>query len=184
MKITRRWLLSSLVVATTLLLVACSGVVPYVDAEARRGLAPSGTLRVGVYPGSPTSMIVEAKTGKKIGIAHDLGRELALQLGLPFEVVEFRRVAEVLDALKVGAVDFTFTNATAVRAKDVDFTAPLLQLELGYIVPSGSKIGAISDVDQPGIRVGVSEGSSSQGTLSKQFKSATIIAAPSPQSSA
>ena len=178
MKITRRWLLSSLVVATALLLAACSTVVPRVDAEARRALVPSGTLRVGVYPGSPTSMIVEAKTGQKIGIAHDLGRELALQFGVPFEVVEFRRVAEVLDALKVGAVDFTFTNATAVRAKDMDFTAPLLQLELGYIVPSGSRISAISDIDQPGVRVGVSEGSSSQGTLSKQFKSATIIPAP------
>ena len=124
-------------------------------------------------------MIVESKTGRKIGIAHDLGRELALQLGVPFEVVEFRRVAEVLDALKVGAVDFTFTNATAVRAKDVDFTAPMLQLELGYIVMPGSKIAAISDVDQPGNRIGVSEGSSSQGTLSRQFKNAAIVPAPS-----
>lgn len=70
MKITRRWLLSSLVVAT-LLLAACSTVAPRVDAEARRALAPSGTLRVGVYPGSPTSIIVEAKTGQKIGIALD-----------------------------------------------------------------------------------------------------------------
>jgi len=124
-------------------------------------------------------MIVEARTGQKIGIAHDLGRALALQLGVPFEVVEFRRVAEVLDALKVGAVDFTFTNATTVRARDVDFTAPLLQLELGYVVPSASRIAAISDIDQPGVRVGVSEGSSSQGTLSRQFKNATITPAPS-----
>lgn len=179
MNSTRRWLLSSLVVAATLLLAACSTVMPRVDADARRALAPTGTLRVGVYPGSPTSMIVEAKTGQKIGIAHDLGLALAQQLGVPFEVVEFRRVAEVLDALKVGAVDFTFTNATAVRAKDVDFTAPLLQLELGYIVPSGSRIVAIAEVDQPGVRVGVSEGSSSQGTLSRLFKNATITPAPS-----
>lgn len=124
-------------------------------------------------------MIVEAKTGQKIGIAHDLGRELATQLGVPFVVVEFRRVAEVLDALRIGAVDFTFANATAVRAKDVDFTVALLQLELGCIVPSGSKIAAVPEIDQPGVRVGVSEGSSSQGTLSKQFKNATIIPAPS-----
>jgi polar amino acid transport system substrate-binding protein len=177
--VVRRGFLSSLVVAAALLLAACSTVAPRMDAEARRALAPTGSLRVGVYPGSPTSMIVEARTGQKTGIAHDLGRELALQLGVPFAVVEFRRVAEVLDALKVGAVDFTFTNATAVRAKDVEFTATLLQLELGYIVPSGSKITAMPDIDQSGVRVGVSEGSSSQGTLSRQFKNATIIAAPS-----
>jgi polar amino acid transport system substrate-binding protein len=174
----RRSLLSSVVVATALL-AGCGTLALNVDADARAALAPSGTLRVGVYPGSPTSMIVDAKSGQKIGIAHDLGRALAQELNVPFEAVEFRRVAEVLDALKVGAVDFTFTNATAVRAKDMDFTAPMLQLELGYIVPAGSKIEKLVDIDQPGNRIGVSEGSSSQGTLSRQFKQATIVPAPS-----
>ncbi len=178
MNLLRPLLLSSLVVATALL-AGCGTLAPSADTEARQALAPTGTLRVGVYPGSPTSMIVDAKTSQKIGIAHDLGRELARQLSVPFEAVEYRRVAEVLDALKIGAVDFTFTNATALRAKDVDFTAPILQLELGYVVPAGSKIASRVDVDQPGNRIGVSEGSSSQGTLSRQFKNATIVAAPS-----
>ena len=178
----RRQLLSLIVVATALL-AGCNTLAPSADADvdiaARHALAPNGTLRVGVYPGSPTSMIIDPKSGQKIGIAHDLGRELARQLKVPFEVVEFRLVAEVLAALKVGAVDFTFTNATAVRALDVNFTAPMLQLELGYIVLAGSKITTLAEVDQLGNRIGVSEGSSSQGTLSRQFKSATIVAAPS-----
>lgn len=174
-------LLSSLFLAT-LLLAGCGTLAPRADTEAtevRHALAPTGKLRVGVYPGSPTSMIVDGNSGQRVGVAYDLGRALAEQLKVPFEAVEFRRVAEVLDALKVGAIDFTFTNATAVRAKDLDFTAPMLQLELGYVVPAGSKIAALADVDQPGNRIGVSEGSSSQGTLSRQFKSATIIPAPS-----
>ena len=149
------------------------------DTATRAALAPKGVLRVGVYPGSPTSLVVDPKTGAKAGIAHDLGAKLASDLGVPFELVEFRRVAEVIDALKVGRVDFTFTNATAVRAKDVDFTAPLLSVELGYLVPVASTIATVSDVDRPGVRVGVSEGSSSQGTLSKLYKSATLIPAPS-----
>ena len=123
----RRLCLSSLVVSTALL-AGCGTFAPRVDAEASRALAPTGTLRVGVYPGSPTSIIFDAKSGQKIGIAHDLGRTLARQLNVPFEAVEYRRVAEVLDALKIGAVDFTFTNATAVRAIDMDFTPPMLQL--------------------------------------------------------
>ncbi|MBC7711406.1 MAG: transporter substrate-binding domain-containing protein [Rhizobacter sp.] len=177
---TRRRLFSLLVTATALL-AGCNTLAPSSDAdtEARRALAPTGVLRAGVYAGSPTSMIVDAKSGQKIGIAHDLGRELARQLKVPFEVVEFRLIAEVLAALKIGAVDFTFTNATAARASDVDFTAPMLQLELGYIVLAGSKITTLADVDQTGNRIGVSEGSSSQGTLSRQFKRATIVAAPS-----
>lgn len=181
---TRRRLFSLLVVATALL-AGCSTLAPSAetdadaDVAARRALAPTGVLRAGVYAGSPTSMIVDANSGQKIGIAHDLGRELARQLKVPFEVVEFRLIAEVLAALKVGAVDFTFTNATAARAIDVDFTAPMLRLELGYIVLAGSKITTLAEVDQTGNRIGVSEGSSSQGALSRQFKRATIVAAPS-----
>ena len=174
----RRSLLSSFVVAVALL-AGCGTLPPSVDAETRQALAPTGTLRVGVYPGSPTSVIIDAKSGQKIGIAHDLGRALARQLNVPFEAVEYRRVAEVLDALKIGAVDFTFTNATAARAKDMDFTLAMLQLELGYVVLVGSKITALADVDQTGNRIGVSEGSSSQGTLSQQFKNATVVPAPS-----
>ena len=181
MSITRRSWLSALVAAT--LVAGCGTMVtaPASTADSVTGaaLAPKGVLRVGVYSGSPTSLVVDAKTGAKVGIAHDLGIKLANDLGVPFELVEFRRVAEVIEALKEGRVDFTFTNATAARARDVDFTAPMLSVELGYIVPNGSPIVTVADIDRPGNRVGVSEGSSSQGTLSKAYKNATLIPAPS-----
>ena len=179
-----RILISAWVVAASLL-AGCGTFAPTTkpsstaDATARAALAPTGVLRVGVYLGSPTSLIVDLKTGAKVGIAHDLGAKLASDLGVPVELVEFRRVAEVIDALKLGRVDFTFTNATAIRAKDVDFTVPLLAVELGYLVPGTSSIANASEIDRPGVRVGVTEGSSSQGTLSKRYKSAVLIPAPS-----
>ena len=178
MNIDRRSFLSGLILAASLL-AGCGTIASAPDSAVRSSLAPTGTLRVGVYMGSPTSLVVDPKTGLKTGIAHDLGQRLARDLDVPFELVEFRRVAEVIDALKVGRVDFTFTNATAARAKDVDFTPPLLSVELGYLVPAGSVISGVADVDRPGVHVGVSEGSSSQGTLSKLYKNATLVAAPS-----
>ena len=66
-------------------------------------------------------------------------------------------MALVLDALKAGQVDLTFTNATESRARDMDFTAALVRLELGYLVPSTSTMKATGDVDHAGVRVGVSE---------------------------
>jgi polar amino acid transport system substrate-binding protein len=131
-----------------------------------------------VYPGSPTSLVHDAK-GDKAGLALDLGHALGKRLGVPVQVVEFARLALVLDALKAGQIDFTFTNATPLRAKDVDFTPPLVQLELGYLVPIASNINQIADVDQAGVRVGVSQGSSSQGVLSQAYKFATIVPAAS-----
>ena len=153
-------------------------MAPSVDPAARAALAPTGTLRVGVYMGSPTSLVL-TRTGERAGVAHDLGRDLARNLGVPVQVVEFARLALVLEALKAGQVDLTFTNATESRARDVDFTPPLVRLELGYLAPRGSAITSVEQVDRAGVRVGVSEGSTSQGVLTRQFKQAKVVPAAS-----
>ena len=172
-------------VASGILMLAagCASVAPTVtttvDPVIVKTLAPTGSLRVGVYLGSPTSLVRDAKTGDKAGVAFELGQALGRQLGVPVEIKEFTRLADVLEALKGGAVDFTFTNATAVRARDMDFTAPLVRIELGYLVPPMSTLQTVADVDKPGIRVGVAQGSSSQGVLGRLFKRATVVPAPS-----
>src|SRR5476649_47299 len=102
--------------------------------EIRHALAPTGRLRVGVYPGSPTSMIRDPKTGEMKGVALELGKELARRLGVPFEPVVFQRPAEVIEGMKAGNVDITFTNASPARARDIDFTPPLLGIEQGFLV--------------------------------------------------
>jgi len=141
----------------------------------RQALAPSGRLRVGVYPGTPTSRIRHARSGDTKGLSFDLGKEFASRLHVEFEPVEFRQIADVLDALKQARVDFTVTNASPARAKDIDFTAPILGVELGYLVPAGSSIATLADVDRPGMRVGVTEGGSSHSTLSRELKHATVV---------
>ena len=150
-----------------------------VSSDVRHALAPTGVLRVGVYHGSPTSWVKDAKTGESVGIALELGKEMAKRLDVRVQVIEFDRVAQVLDALKDGKVDFTFTNATAVRAKDMDFTTPMVRLELGYLVISDSPLKSVNDVDQAGKRVGVSQGSSSQGVLTQLYQHAKVVPASS-----
>ncbi len=149
------------------------------NAEVRQALAPSGVLRVGVYLGSPTSWVKDPKSGESVGIALDLGKELAKRLNVPVQIVEFDRLAQVLDSLKEGKIDFTFTNATAIRAKDMDFTVPLVRLELGYLVVADSKLQSVTDIDKAGLRVGVSQGSSSQGVLTQMYKQAKVVPADS-----
>jgi polar amino acid transport system substrate-binding protein len=121
--------------------------------DAREILAPKGKLRVGAYLGSPLSMVKDSKTGEIHGLSVDLGKELAKRLDVPFEHVSYQRVADVLAGMKAGDVDFTVSNATSARAVDVNFSQPLISLELGYLVPSDSPIATISDVDKPGLRV-------------------------------
>ncbi|GAB3471244.1 transporter substrate-binding domain-containing protein [Polaromonas eurypsychrophila] len=168
----------SLLLSTAALLAACAGLTPPADPAARQALAPTGVLRVGVYAGSPTSLVRDPKTGKSAGVALELGQALGQQLGVPVQVVEFSRLALVLDGIKAGTVDFTFTNATEVRARDMDFTEPLIRLELGYLVPPPSTL-VVNEMDRSGVRVGVAQGSSSQGALGRLYKNATVVPAAS-----
>jgi polar amino acid transport system substrate-binding protein len=142
-------------------------------------LAPSGKLRVGVFAGSPLSMVQVARTGETHGISFDLGRELAERLGIPFEHVTYGRVAEVLEGIKAREVDFTVSNATPVRARDVDFSQTLLSLELGYLVPANSPILSLGDIDKTGLRIGVTMGSTSERTLPALLPNALVVPVPS-----
>lgn len=173
------------------LLLACAAAVlatagcallpqpaPAADGAVRNALVPTGTLRVAVYRGSPTSLVTAAD-GKPAGVAHDLGQAMGRALGVPVRVVEFQRVAQVVEALQAGEADVTFTNASEARARVVDFTEPLLRLELGVLVPAGSTATDLAGLDRAGVRLGVSLGSSSQAALPRVVRQAGIVPLPS-----
>jgi polar amino acid transport system substrate-binding protein len=172
----KRYLLS--LAAIALVLAGCATFRVGPDASARQALAPTGKLRVAVYPGSPTSMVKDAASGETRGVTWELGQTLAARLDVPFEPVVFARPAEIVEGLKAGKADVTFTNASPARAKDLDFTAPLLAIEQGFLVPAGSTLMKIEDVDRPGVRVGVSTGSTSEGVLTRWAKHLTLLRAP------
>jgi polar amino acid transport system substrate-binding protein len=144
---------------------------------AREILAPNGRLRVGAFPGSPLSMATDSTTGEIHGLSIDLGKELAKRLEVRFEQVNYQRIADVLEGMKAGDVDFTLSNATPARAIDVAFSQTLLSVELGYLIPSISSIVTIADLDKPGIRIGVTQGSTSQRTLPNILPNATVVPA-------
>jgi polar amino acid transport system substrate-binding protein len=146
------------------------------DSELQHLLAPSGKLRAGLYTGTPTSYL-PSSSGEPKGVGYELGKALAEKLGVPYEPVVFPKNADVLAAIKAGKVDVAFTNASAARAKEMDFAQPYLQIELGYLVPQGSKVSSIDTVDTKGNRVGVTLGSSSEGELSRDLHNAELVRA-------
>lgn len=140
-------------------------------------LAPQGKLRVGVYYGSPTSMVRDSKTNEVHGLSFDLGKELAKRLNVPFEQVNYQRISDVLEGMKAGDVDFTVSNSTPARAASVAFSQHLLTIELGYLVTAASPITAVADIQKPGLRIGVTQGSTSQGAIPKLLPNATVVPA-------
>lgn len=167
-------LVATLAIAGSIV-VAGAGAAGAADPAVQKVLAPTGKLRVGLYPGTPTSILPDAANPR--GVGYDLGKEFARRLGVPYESVVFAKNAEVLEAVNTAQVDMVFTNASAERAKDMDFGPPYLEIELGYIAPQKSPVLTLADIDKPGVRIGVTKGSSSDGVLSRDLKSAEIVRA-------
>lgn len=169
-------LVAALAIAGSLV-VAGGGAAGAADPDMQQVLAPTGKLRVGLYPGTPTSILPDPQSNGPRGVGYDLGKEFARRLGVPYEPVVFSKNAEVLEAVKTAQVNMAFTNASAERAKDMDFGPPYLEIELGYLVSQKSVISTPADIDKPGVRVGVTKGSSSDGVLSRDLKSAEVARA-------
>ncbi|RTL72187.1 MAG: transporter substrate-binding domain-containing protein [Hyphomicrobiales bacterium] len=165
-----------LCLALFLVLVSVSGVTAQ---SPQSILAPSGKLRVGVYPGSPTSMIEVPGGGERRGIAVEVGAELARRLGVEPELVILRRPAEVLEALKEGKADLALTNATPERAKIVDFGPPVVALELGFLVRAQARETTLAALDHPDVTIGVSKGSTSEKALPPRLPQAKFATAVS-----
>jgi polar amino acid transport system substrate-binding protein len=157
----------------TLLVTGCAGISSAPTQEARQALVPTGKLRVGLQLGSPHNVIRDSASGEMKGVAFDLGKELARRMGVPFEPVLYPSIGALLDAGKSGAWDVAFVGFSPARAKEWDFTALHLEIEFGYLVPGGSSISTIADVDRPGIRVAAQERSQPDVFNSRTLKNAS-----------
>jgi polar amino acid transport system substrate-binding protein len=61
------------------------------------------------------------------------------------------------DAVKTGVWDVAFLAAEPQRANEITFTAAYAEIESTYLVPPGSPLRTIADVDREGVRIAVSE---------------------------
>ena len=146
-----------------------------VSPEVRSQLAPSGTLRVGLNMSNFLLTATDAATGKPKGLAADLGHELGRRLGVPVELVPYPNPGALGDAAKSGAWDVGFLGAEPQRAKEIDFTAAYVEIEATYLVPAGSSIKTIADVDRPGVRIAISDRSAYDLYLTRELKHAQLV---------
>lgn len=155
-------------------LSGCANVQTSPSPETRQALAPTGKLRVGFLSGTIYAT-KDPATGEVKGVAADLGGELARRLGVPFEPVLYPNPPAILAAAKSGALDVALMGINAERAAVLDFSAPYMEVEQTYLVHAGANIVTPSDIDKPGIRVGVLEKSGADVLLSGALKNATLV---------
>ena len=144
-------------------------------------LAPTGKLRVGINYGNPVLATRDPNTGQLGGVAVDLARELGRRTDLPLELVGFESAGKMVEGLQAAAWDVAFLAVDPGREEEISFTAPYIEIEGTYLVPPGSALGTIADVDRDDVRVGVSSKSAYDLFLSRNLKHAQLVRASSPE---
>jgi polar amino acid transport system substrate-binding protein len=144
-------------------------------------LVQAGKISVGVH-----SVMYEkdAQTGEPkaagVGIIlFDIARALGARIGTDIVPVGHPTIPEMLTCLTAGPCDTGFMGPDPSRA-GVAFSPPVLQLDYTLLVPAGSSIQRIADVDRPGVRIAAVSDHASTLTLSRILKHAQLVYAPTP----
>jgi len=142
---------------------------------ARSELAPTGTLRVGINHGNFLLVTPGSSRTEPRGVAPDLARELGRRLSVPVAFIGFDTAGALADAARSGVWDVAFLGAEPQRASEIAFTAAYLEIPATYLVPAGSPIRSLADVDREGVRIAVSEKSGYELFLSRCVKPARLV---------
>ena len=142
-------------------------------------LAPGGKLRASINLGNPILANRHPETGEPVGVSVDLALALAQRLRVELELIVFDTAAKSVAAVRQEQADIGFFAVDPLRSAGTAFTAPYVLIEGSYLVPTASALQANEDVDRPGVRVTVGQGSAYDLFLTRELKQAEIVRAPS-----
>jgi polar amino acid transport system substrate-binding protein len=143
----------------------------------RAELAPGGKLRVGINHGNFLIVTPGSPFGAPKGIAPDLAVELGRRAGVSLEFAGFDAAGKLADAVKNAEVDIGFLGNEPQRADVIAFSPAYVELPVTYVVPAGSPIRRIEDVDREGVRIAVSARSAYDLFLTRHLKHAHLVRA-------
>lgn len=146
---------------------------------ARAQLAPTGALRAGINLSNFLLVTGRDEHGSPVGVSPDMAAAVAGRLGVPLRLVPFRSPGLVADAVGTDAWDIALIGAEPQRAETIAFTAAYAEIEATYLVPPGSPIGAIDEVDRAGIRIASTARAAYDLWLERNIASATLVRADS-----
>jgi polar amino acid transport system substrate-binding protein len=119
--------------------------------------------------------------GAAKGVSVDLARGFAQRLGVDVDLVVFDTAGASVDAVTRDAADIGFFAIDPKRGEGIHFTPPYVLIEGCYLVRDDSPLQANEEVDRPGTRVVVGQGSAYDLHLSRELKNAQVVHAPSSQ---
>jgi polar amino acid transport system substrate-binding protein len=145
------------------------------SADIVRELAPTGVLRAGINLSNFLLVTKIGDAGEPEGVAPDLAREIARRLNVPVKYVPFRSPGELVDHAAKDVWDIGLVGAEPQRAAAIAFTAAYVEIAATYLVPTGSALQEVADVDASGVRIAVMGRSAYGLWLQRNIKHAKLV---------
>src|SRR5690348_2809453 len=133
-------------------------------------LASTGVLRAAINMSNFLLVTGKTPSGDPTGVSADIAAAIAARLGVPVKYLPYARPGELADDAEKGLWDIGNIGAEPQRAAVINFTAAYCEIEATYLVPAGSPIRSVGEVDQPGRRAAVTARSAYGLWLENNFK--------------
>jgi polar amino acid transport system substrate-binding protein len=146
-----------------------------ISPELVRELAPTGVLRAGINLSNFLLVTGKAPNGDPTGIAPDMARAVADRLGVGVTYATYKTPGELADMAEQDAWDIGLIGAEPKRAATIAFSPAYVEIEASYIVPAGSTVQSMADVDRPGVRIAVTGNTAYGNWLDLNIKLATLV---------
>jgi polar amino acid transport system substrate-binding protein len=151
---------------------------PQPDPAVLADLAPTGRLRAGINYGNAILAAKDPASGQFSGVAIDLARDIAAQLGVPLDLVPFETAGALVDGATSGAWEVAFLGSEPAREQVISFTPAYLEIEATYLVKDSSMLRHAAEVDRPGVTIGAPARANYQLFLSRTLQRAALTIAP------
>jgi len=145
------------------------------DAAAR--LAPTGELRAALIASNPV-LVTRAADGALGGVSVQLARAFAAKLGVRTRLIPYDNPARYNESLGTDAWDIGLAARDPSRAEHLAFSDVFMEVDNGYVARPGLSLKSADEVDRPGIRIAVAQGSAPDGFLTRNIKNAEIVRVP------
>lgn len=145
------------------------------DPQVVKELAPTGVLRAGINLSNFLLVTGKTAAGDPVGVAPDMAAEIARRLGVGVRYVPFTQPGPLADKVDTDTWDIGLIGAEPQRAAKIAFTTAYCEIQSTYLVPPGSPLRSIADVDKPGIRIACTARTAYGLWLENNIKHATLV---------
>src|SRR5690606_11582907 len=115
--------------------------------------------------------------GEPRGVAPDLAAAIAERLGVAVSYVTFETTGAVADAVAEDRWDLCLIAEEPQRAETIAFCDAYVEIEATYLVPAGSPLQSIAEVDRPGVRIAVADRAAYDLYLTRTLQQAELCRA-------